>query len=111
MQSALCGTVAVNTDALVAYLTDDLWLRLAAQSNEAMSASRAGLTGLGVELLSPPTANMLFARVGESTAAALTDAGLLFYGMGNGVIRFVTSFQTTHDDVVEVLRRVEQTLG
>ena len=55
---------------------------------------------------------MLFARVGDPpTAAALTDAGLLFYGMGNGVIRFVTSFQTTHDDVVEVLRRVDQTLG
>ena len=65
-----------------------------------------------MEVLSPPTANMLFARVGDPpTAAALTDAGLLFYGMGNGVIRFVTSFQTTHDDLVEVLRRVEQTLG
>ncbi len=65
-----------------------------------------------MEVLSPPTANMLFARVGDPpTAATLTDAGLLFYGMGNGVIRFVTSFQTTHDDVVEVLRRVEQTLG
>ena len=93
---------------LVAYLTDDLWLRLAAQSNEAMSALSAGLTELGVELLAPPTANMLFARVGDSTASALADAGLLFYGMGNGVIRFVTSFQTTQADVAEVLRRVER---
>lgn len=64
-----------------------------------------------MEVLSPPTANMLFARVGEPTAAALTDAGLLFSGMGDCVLRFVTSFQTTHDDVVEVLRRVEHTLG
>jgi len=93
---------------LVAYLTDDLWLRLASQANEAMASLSAGLVDLEVELLSPPTANMLFARVSEPEAAALADAGLLFYGMGNGVIRFVTSFQTTHDDVLEVLRRVEQ---
>lgn len=96
---------------LVAYLVDGLWLRLAAQANEAMGALSAGMAELSVELLSPPAANMLFARVGEPTAAALTDAGLLFYGMGNGVIRFVTSFETTEDDVVEVLRRVEQVLS
>jgi len=95
---------------LVAYLTDDLWLRLATQANQAMGALSLGLDDLEVELLSPPTANMLFARVGEPASAALAEAGLLFYGMGNGVIRFVTSFQTTHDDVVEVLRRVERVL-
>ncbi|HRB02636.1 MAG TPA: beta-eliminating lyase-related protein [Ilumatobacteraceae bacterium] len=92
---------------LVAYLTDDLWLRLAARANEAMAALSLGLDEMGVELLSLPPANMLFARVGDPTAAALAEVGLLFYEMGGGVIRFVTSFQTTHDDVLEVLRRVE----
>lgn len=96
---------------LVAYLTGGLWLRLASQANEAMAALSLGLNEFGVELLSPPTANMLFARVGEPAAVALADAGLLFYEMGNGIIRFVTSFQTTQEDVVEVLRRVEGVVG
>ena len=39
------------------------------------------------------------------------DAALLFYGMGGGVIRFVTSFQTTDDDVDEVLRRFTSVVG
>jgi threonine aldolase len=54
---------------------------------------------------------MLFAQVGDVAAAALADAGLLFYEMGGGVIRFVTSFQTTQDDVAEVLRRIERVLS
>jgi threonine aldolase len=96
---------------LVAYLTDDLWLRLATQANDAMRSLAAGMSGLDVDLLSPPVANMLFAQVGEPIAAALADAGLLFYNMGGGVIRFVTSFQTTHEEVTEVLRRVERVLS
>ncbi len=93
---------------LVAYLTDDLWLRLATQANDAMAALSVGLIEMNVPLLSPPTANMLFARVGEPTAVALAEAGLLFYEMGGGIIRFVTSFQTTEGDVTEVLKRVER---
>lgn len=96
---------------LVAYLTDDLWLRLAGHANAAMSTLSVGLETLGVELLVPPRANMLFARVGDTVAKALADEGLLFYEMGSGVIRFVTSFQTTQEDVAEVLRRVERTLN
>ncbi len=96
---------------LVAYLTDDLWLRLATQANDAMAVLSGGLDELEVEVLSPPTANMVFARVGQPAAEALADAGLLFYQMGNGVIRFVTSFQTTLDDITEVLSRVERVMS
>ena len=52
-----------------------------------------------------------FAHVGRQAATALADAGLLFYGMGDGVVRFVTSFQTTDDDIAEVLRRAAAVLG
>ncbi len=96
---------------LVAYLTDDLWLRLARRANEAMVTLSNGLRALDVVLLADAQANMLFAQVGEEAAARLAGAGLLFYGMGNGVVRFVTSFQTTEDDVAEVLRRVELVLS
>ncbi|MGB8862236.1 MAG: beta-eliminating lyase-related protein [Ilumatobacteraceae bacterium] len=96
---------------LVAYLTDDLWLRLARRANDAMAQLSDGLRGLGVELLAEPQANMLFARVGEPAAEALAVDRVLFYGMGNGVVRFVTSFQSTGEQMTEVLRRVQQVLS
>lgn len=76
-----------------------------------MAALADGLRALDVTFLAEPQANMLFARVGEPAAVALADAGLLFYGMGNGVIRFVTSFQTTEADVAEVLTRARSILA
>ncbi|MEZ5271432.1 MAG: beta-eliminating lyase-related protein [Ilumatobacteraceae bacterium] len=98
---------------LIAYLTDGLWLRLAGRSNAAMARLAGGLAAVGgVELLNDPQANMLFLHVGEDVERRLADdAALRFYGMGGGVIRFVTSFQTTDDDVDEVLRRFTSVTG
>ena len=96
---------------LVAYLTDGLWLRLARHSNDAMAALSAGIRGLGVELLDEPQANILFAQVGDDVISALQAANVLFYDMPDGVLRFVTSFQTTEEEVQEVLRRVKVALG
>ena len=48
---------------LDAYLTDGLWLRLAAAANEAMGIIVRGLDGLDVELLEAPQANMAFVRM------------------------------------------------
>ena len=45
---------------LDAYLTDGLWLRLAATANQAMSRLAAGLAELGVEPDHVPPANMVF---------------------------------------------------
>ena len=92
---------------LVAYLTDGLWLRLAQRANDAMAQLSAGLRALDMDLLAEPQANMLFARVGDEAIERLAASGLLFYDMPGGVVRFVTSFQTTADDVAEVLRRAE----
>lgn len=88
---------------VIASLTDDLWLRLAANSNAQMKRLAAGLTPLGVRFVNRPDVNMLFARVGEAVAAAMAAAGLLFYDMGGGVVRLVTSWQTTGDDVDRAL--------
>ncbi len=96
---------------LLAYLTNGLWLRLAQRANDAMRALATGLGKLDVELLAEPQANILFARVGQPAIERLIDQGLLFYEMGGGVLRFVTSFQTTDDDVDEALRRIERALN
>ena len=84
---------------LIAYLTDDLWLRLARNSNERMARLAAGLEQLGVRLLNRADVNMLFAEIGDEAAARAAEDGLLFYAMGGGTIRLVTSWQTTDDDI------------
>ena len=92
---------------LIAYLTDDTWLELATNANAQMGRLSAGLVERGVELVNQPDVNMLFARVDDPAADRLEAAGLLFYRMGprgrDGVIRFVTSWQTTDVDVDRAL--------
>ena len=95
---------------LIAYLTDDLWLRLARCSNAAMTRLAAGLGKLGVEQLNEPDVNMLFIRVDPAAADRMAGSGLLFYRIAADVVRLVTSFQTTDDEVDTVLTRIEAAL-
>ena len=90
---------------LIAYLTDNLWLRLAAHSNRQMERLAAGLVDAGIEFLNPPDVNMLFARVSDEAATQLESAGLLFYRISPGLIRLVTSWQTSDDDIDQTLER------
>ncbi|HEX3087625.1 MAG TPA: hypothetical protein VHQ23_03155, partial [Ilumatobacteraceae bacterium] len=96
---------------LTAYLTDDVWLRLAGHSNAAMTRLAAGLRSLDVELLNEPDVNMLFARLDPAAADRMAEAGLLFYRMSDDTIRLVTSFQTTDDEVDEALQRMKAALA
>lgn len=93
-----------------AYLSNGLWLRLAHNANEAMAKLAAGLTELGVEAVNTAEVNMLFVRLSDKVADALADAGLLFYRLGPGIARFVTSFQTTTADVDAILAAVAKAL-
>lgn len=95
---------------LDAYLTDGLWLRLAATANAAMARLADSLEQLGVGFVARPEANIAFVEVPDAVADRLEAAGLLFYRIAPGVIRFVTSFQTTLDDVDEVLHRMSAVL-
>jgi threonine aldolase len=95
---------------LVAYLSDDLWLRLAGDANRTMARLAQGLTGLGVELVNRVDANMVFVKLPEAVIARLEESGLLFYRIAPGLIRFVTSFQTTDDDVDVALSRIAGSL-
>lgn len=88
---------------LLAYLTDGLWLQLAARANVAMQRLAQGLARLGVQTLNPPQVNMLFVTLPEPVIARLEAEGLLFYRMGAGVIRLVTSFQTTNAELDQAI--------
>jgi threonine aldolase len=89
---------------LAAYLTDGLWLRLAADANERMSALVAELQSLapyGVHLHDRVDVNMAFVDLPAHAIDAATEAGLMFYRMGPTTVRLVTSWQTTAADVAE----------
>ena len=96
---------------LTAYLTDEVWLRLARHSNAAMARLAAGLRSLDVEFLNEPEVNMLFARVDPAAADRMEQDGLLFYRMSDDTIRLVTSFQTTDEEIDEALLRIKSALA
>lgn len=92
-----------------AYLTDDLWLRNARKANAAAQRLAQGLEGLGgVEVLGGTEANILFCRLDSAMIDALLKAGFGFYHdrWGPNVVRFVTSFATTAEDVDHLLNQV-----
>lgn len=96
---------------LVAYLTDGLWLRLAGTANRAMARLAAGLAGLDVEMLHHPAVNMVFVGVPESAIDRMEGDGLLFYRIAPGLIRFVTSFETTDNQVDSALELIRRALN
>ena len=87
---------------LLAYLTDDLWLRNARNANERMAELAAGLRTAGVRITNPVDVNLAWMDLPEETADRLEAAGVLFHRLG-GQVRFVTSWQTTSEDIRNVL--------
>jgi threonine aldolase len=96
---------------LIAYLTDSLWLRLAAASNRQMERLAAALASSGVEFINRADVNMLFAMVDDDAATRLEGGGLLFYRISPGVIRLVTSWQTTDADTDNAIARFAAVLS
>ena len=96
---------------ILAYLADDLWLRMAKNSNDRMAQLAAGLAELPVEFINRPDVNMLFVRMPAASIDRLDEAGLMFYRMSEDTIRLVTSWQTTEADIAEALQRIATALG
>ncbi|HET7068385.1 MAG TPA: beta-eliminating lyase-related protein [Nocardioides sp.] len=99
---------------VTAYLTDGLWLRLAAHANRRMAELTAGLRGLeapGVRLLERVDVNMAFVELPAPAADALPEVGILCYRMSPTSVRLVTSWQTTADDVQQAVARFGEAVG
>ncbi|MCQ0034097.1 low specificity L-threonine aldolase [Burkholderia glumae] len=91
---------------LDAYLADALWLRNARHANAMAKRLADGLQALpGVALVGGNAANILFCRLPQALTAGLLAAGVRFYHdrWAPGVVRFVTSFATTEDEVDRLL--------
>jgi threonine aldolase len=96
---------------LTTYLSDGLWLRLAAHANLRMAELADGLTSLaddGVRLLERVDVNMAFVELPAAAADALPEAGILCYRMSDTSVRLVTSWQTTPDEVAEAGARFRE---
>lgn len=98
----LTSKMRFQTAQLAAYLEGDLWLRNARHANEMAARLRDGLAALpGVDVHGEPGANILFCTFPGALSASLKARGFAFYDdrWEPGVVRLVTSFAHTADDV------------
>lgn len=97
-----------------AYLTDDLWLRLAAHANAMAKRLSDGLAAIdGVEISYPTEINEVFACFPGDAADRLRASGEKFYPWitpgdpaGGRMNRLIASFRTTEEEVDGFLERV-----
>jgi threonine aldolase len=95
-----------------AYLEGDLWLKLARHANDMADTLATGLTAAGAQPAWPVEANEVFAPLSAEADKRLTAAGAMYHpwpsaglniGAGKTLVRLVTSFQTTKEDVDKFL--------
>ncbi|WP_245573927.1 threonine aldolase family protein [Neptunomonas japonica] len=85
-----------------AYLENDLWLKNARHANAMATRLEQGLsTIIGVELIGANEANIIFCRLPEHVIEGLLAQGFSFYHdrWGAGVVRLVTSYATSKQEV------------
>ena len=88
-----------------AYMSDGLWLALAAAANAAANRLADGLAAIpGVTLAAPCEANLVFAELPEAISAGLAVDEFSFAAWrGGNLTRLVTSFATIEADVDALL--------
>ena len=85
---------------ILAYVADELWLRLARQANAAAADIAAQLASIaGVTMVAPVEANELFVDMAPALLSRLEAEGFLFYRRGPRLGRFVCRWDTSAQDV------------
>ena len=96
---------------VMAYVEDELWLRLARQANSAAARISAQIDGLrGLKLVAPVQANELFVEMPESVLAGLDKEGFLFHRRGPTVARFVCRWDTTEAECAALCTAIDRLL-
>jgi len=89
---------------VLAYVENDLWLRLARQSNAAAQELAQGIQHIpGARLIAPVQANELFVEMEAEALDQLAESGVLYYRRGPTLARFVCRWDTTQDEVTQLL--------
>ena len=96
---------------IMAYVDDDLWLRLARQANAAAAGIAQRLTPLAaIRLVAPVQANELFVELPSAQAIeGLQEDGFLFQRRGPRLARFVCRWDSTEAEcaaLVAAIRRL-----
>lgn len=93
-----------------AYLTDDLWLKNASHANRMAQLLYAGLKELpGVRFMQKVESNQLFLTMPRPVIDnLLKDYFFYFWNEEENEIRFVTSFDTTEQDIEELLHAIRR---
>ncbi|MER6961212.1 low specificity L-threonine aldolase [Streptomyces sp. NPDC000618] len=107
----LASKMRFHAAQLDAYLTDGLWLRNATHAGAMAARLQEGLRAISeVGLLGAADVNIVFCRLPHRIAEALLADGYAFYHdrWEPGVVRFVTSFATTPQDVDGLLADVRR---
>jgi len=94
-----------------AYLNDELWLKNARHANAMAQRLGRGLVNIdGIDLAPTVDGNMLFPRFPKSLTAALYEQGFQFYDdrWQEGIVRLVTAFDTTAEQVDAFLAAVQR---
>ena len=93
-----------------AFLEGDLWMKLARHANAMADALAAGLMTAGCKPVWPVEANEVFAPITREMDKRLRAAGAVYYPWPTEdlpkdriLVRLVTSFQTTREDVEKFL--------
>lgn len=96
---------------MLGYLEDDLWLKNARQANAMAAMLKNGLAKLPqISLIGSPQANIIFCKMPKYCIDRLLAQGFRFYHdrWEPNVVRFVTSFATTEQDIQHFLSSVYQ---
>ncbi len=98
---------------VMAYVEDDLWLRLARQANAAAAGIAQRLSALaGIRLVAPVQANELFVELPSAHALeGLQAEGILFQRRGPRLARFVCRWDTGESECAALLEAIERQLG
>ena len=89
---------------VLAYIENDLWLKLARQSNAAAQRLMTGIERTpGARLIAPVQANELFVEMSANALDHLARDGVLYYRRGPQLARFVCRWDTTEDEVNQLL--------
>ncbi len=98
---------------IMAYVEDDLWLRLARQANAAAADIARRLVPLaGVSLVAPVQANELFVELPSAQALeSLQGDGFLFQRRGPRLARFVCRWDSSETECAALVAAIERLAG
>lgn len=93
---------------ILAYVENDLWLRLAKQSNAAASKIATELSKIeNIKIVAPVQANEIFIETSPEVLDRLSEKNVMFYRRSPTRGRFVCRWDTTIEECDELIQRME----